>query len=289
MNKLVQLELSKIKPDPNQPRKVFLSIEALAESIKNDGLINPIEVDEDYVILTGERRFRAVTLLGWETVAVIINSTKMSPYVRLRHQLVENTQQSGGHGDGKGMNILDIAETYARLYELKTGAKYKDFDRRATHDVATYGVLAEIAREVGVAPSTVSDHLKLLTEPDFVKDDLLAGRGIAHYREVRGLSPEQTKQIKIKIAAGLYNNKEEVRAEVQLLKSFPEVGQVLVASQKQNKQSALVLGCIARLGLALGRIPALNDINSTDQTIIRNQIIWIKDLLDQYLAGRGKQ
>lgn len=65
--KITEIELSKIKPDPNQPRKEFGNLSKLSASIMKHGLIQPIEVlkinDEEFQIVDGERRFRACKLI----------------------------------------------------------------------------------------------------------------------------------------------------------------------------------------------------------------------------------
>jgi len=88
---LKYVALSKIKPDPNQPRKHFDedSIKKLAKSIKKIGILAPIIVDQDYKILFGERRYRAYKLLGMrKRIPVIVK--RIDPKERLLFQLVED-------------------------------------------------------------------------------------------------------------------------------------------------------------------------------------------------------
>ena len=63
------IQISKIRPDKDQPRKYIdpEAVEGLAESYKNQGLINPIEVDKDNVIITGELRYQAAKKAGLKT------------------------------------------------------------------------------------------------------------------------------------------------------------------------------------------------------------------------------
>ena len=62
------VKVAAIRPDPNQPRTIFEPdyILGLANSIKAEGLINPIECDPTLMIITGESRYRAVKELGWK-------------------------------------------------------------------------------------------------------------------------------------------------------------------------------------------------------------------------------
>ena len=74
---ITTIKLSQIRPDSLQPRKIFqdAQIDDLAESIKKYGLLQPILVkkqDDRYIIIAGERRYRACKKLGLEDVEVII-------------------------------------------------------------------------------------------------------------------------------------------------------------------------------------------------------------------------
>lgn len=78
-NEFMEIELSQIFANPNQPRKSFTDIEGLADSIKQSGLIQPIAVSktpQGYMIISGERRFQAHKLVGLKTIkAHIIQAT----------------------------------------------------------------------------------------------------------------------------------------------------------------------------------------------------------------------
>lgn len=69
--KLVKAKLSEIIPYPNNPRKNDNAVEAVAESIRQCGYVQPIVVDEGMVVLAGHTRLKALKLLGWEDVPVI--------------------------------------------------------------------------------------------------------------------------------------------------------------------------------------------------------------------------
>ncbi len=83
--------IDEIYPNPNQPRKHFNenALNELADSIREHGLINPITVDDDGMILAGERRFRACTKLGMREVPVV----RMNGSLEI--SLVENLQRQG--------------------------------------------------------------------------------------------------------------------------------------------------------------------------------------------------
>lgn len=111
---VVELNLKDIRPNPYQPRKHFdeEALLELSESIKNDGLIQPIVVSEDidgYILIAGERRLRASKLAKLKTIkAIVINSDehKMREYA-----LLENIQR-------ENLNSIELAEAYVQLLEL---------------------------------------------------------------------------------------------------------------------------------------------------------------------------
>ncbi|MGE3819745.1 MAG: ParB/RepB/Spo0J family partition protein, partial [Isosphaeraceae bacterium] len=92
-----QIAIDRIERDPTQPREDFDAdaLERLAQSLKTRGLLQPLRVRWDagldrYVILCGERRWRAARMAGLESLACVIIEGDLSPQERLAVQLVEN-------------------------------------------------------------------------------------------------------------------------------------------------------------------------------------------------------
>ena len=115
------VELSKIRPNANQPRRDFDqgALEELAASIKKYGVLQPIVVakvsqetargmDVDYEIIAGERRWRAAKLAGLPHIPVIVRDDLEAKNMKLEVALVENLQR-------ENLNVLEEAEAYARL------------------------------------------------------------------------------------------------------------------------------------------------------------------------------
>jgi len=102
-----QIPLLAIKPDPTQPRKEFddEELQELAQSIHQNGLLNPITVktngDWGYIIIAGERRYRAHQILDAETIECIVNNGSNGKEL----QLVENINR-------KDLNYMELAEAY---------------------------------------------------------------------------------------------------------------------------------------------------------------------------------
>jgi len=111
---ILEIPLKEIRPNPFQPRKSFdeeLLLE-LSESIKKDGLLQPIVVTEDidgYVLIAGERRFRASKLAKLKEIrAIVLNSDEQ----RMRQfALIENIQR-------EELNAVELADAYGELIKL---------------------------------------------------------------------------------------------------------------------------------------------------------------------------
>jgi len=109
-----EVSLSIVKPNPFQPRKQFNdeSIEELSESIKSCGLIQPILVEESldggYIIIAGERRYRASKLAGLNTIQVIVKS--ISEEEKLEISLVENIQR-------ENLTPIEEAKAFKKLMD----------------------------------------------------------------------------------------------------------------------------------------------------------------------------
>jgi len=109
-----KLPITKILPDENQPRKYFAAekIASLKDSIKKHGIMNPIIVEKQgdkFLIVDGERRFRAASELHLKEVPVIIMKTS-DPISRLLEQFHIQEQHEGWTNAEKAQAILDIAE-----------------------------------------------------------------------------------------------------------------------------------------------------------------------------------
>jgi ParB family chromosome partitioning protein len=135
-----EVSLSKIKPNPNQPRQYFNDdqIEALAISISQHGLIQPIvlkPVKDYYMIISGERRYRAYKTLNYKTIPAVIRGYEDKKIDELA--LIENIQR-------EDLNPLEEARAYDTIIKEK---KYKHH---------------ELALKVGKSRSHIVNMLGLL-------------------------------------------------------------------------------------------------------------------------------
>lgn len=162
----VPIEL--IRRNPDQPRKTFddVELEALAQSIRTHGILQPImvrpmpQVDGEFQIIAGERRWRAAQRAGLHTVPVRV--VDMDDRDVLEVAILENVQRADS-------NVLEEAQGYADLMQ-------------------TFGrTQEEIAQAIGKSRSHVANLLRLLALPEGVKA-LLAGGQISagHARALLG-------------------------------------------------------------------------------------------------------
>lgn len=154
--KYFHCDISKIKPNKYQPRTHFLDddLEELSDSIRENGVIQPLIVKSEnapgiYSLIAGERRLRASKLAGLEEVPVVVMDIENDDTL-LELALIENIQRTD-------LNPLEEAEAYNNL-------------------IRKFGYTQEeTARRVGKKRSTITNALRLLNLPDFIKDDIIQG------------------------------------------------------------------------------------------------------------------
>ena len=153
-SQLKELKIIDISPDPEQPRRHFNKekLEELANSIRIHGVLQPIVVvrkNSKFLIVAGERRYRASKLAGLERVPAVVR--ELSDQNRLELSLIENIQRDN-------LNVLEMAEAYSKLRE--------QFNLTAK----------EIGERVGGrSESAVLNTLRLLKLPQIVKDYIISG------------------------------------------------------------------------------------------------------------------
>lgn len=156
--------IGKLQPDPNQLRTCFDDevIGKMAISIKNEGVINAIEVDKDFVIITGELRLRAAKIAGLKEVPVKIIE-KITTKDRLIRQMHENTHQNT-------MAPFDTARGLDKIRKLICPAAEQKA-KRGQRQGETWGI-TELARLFGKKKSYYSEMLSLLGETGELREAL---------------------------------------------------------------------------------------------------------------------
>ena len=173
---VTSLPISKIKTNPHQPRKIFdkKSLEELAASIKEKGVITPITVKVDsngYILIAGERRLRASKLIKKKQIpAYIIELTSDSEMMEVA--LIENIQR-------ENLNSIEESEAYAVLQGKFNLSQSK------------------IAVAVGKSRTTITNALRLLQLPIEVKKSISDNRiSAGHGRAILAMKTE-SKMLKL--------------------------------------------------------------------------------------------
>ena len=211
---VLQVPLSKIVPNPYQPRKEFESeaLSELADSIRQYGVLQPLLVapgkDDTYILIAGERRLRASTMAGLGTVPVIVSEYTTQQIAEIA--LIENLQR-------KDLHYLEEAEGYEKL-------------------VSIFHLTQEsMAIRVGKKQSTIANKLRLLRLPVSVRNKLhnseLTER---HARALLKLENEETqKAVLQKVLKGKLNVRQ---TEALVEKALKEAGK-----QNQKKPRLVIV------------------------------------------------
>lgn len=190
-----EVPISQIKPNPNQPRKDFDedSLQELAISIKNNGIISPITLrkisDNEYQIVAGERRYRASIIAGLEKIPAYIRDASEEQVMEMA--LIENIQR-------EDLNAIEIALSYNSL-------------------CATLNLTQEaLAERIGKKRATITNYLRLLRLPAEIqigiKNKVIE---MGHARAIAGISDAQ---MQLKIYNEVVNKQASVRQTEEMVR-----------------------------------------------------------------------
>lgn len=219
-----EIELAKIVANPDQPRRSFdeEAMQELADSIREHGVISPITLrdngDGTYMIIAGERRFRASKLAGLERIPAYIRTAKDEQV--MEWALIENIQR-------EDLDAIEIALAYQRLMD----------DYNLTQE--------RMAERVGKKRATVANYLRLLKLPAEIqvgiKDRLIE---MGHARAILGTpSPERQLALYQRILRdGLSVRKVEALAQEDRLSKNPQAKRELNPYVALGKELSLNSG-----------------------------------------------
>jgi ParB family chromosome partitioning protein len=173
---LLAIRIDAIQPDTDQPRRTFPeeSLQELRDSILQDGVIQPIEVTQigpdRYLIVHGERRWRAAHLAGLETIPAIVRRRDYDEITRFVRQLVENIQR-------EDLNDVDRAAGLLRLRDLMQEELLAATTEEVPSDQpwARKITWAKIGKRLGYSRQRIHQLIQLLKLPDEIKDDVRSG------------------------------------------------------------------------------------------------------------------
>ncbi|WP_257941897.1 chromosome partitioning protein [Campylobacter lari] len=245
--RIEEIDIDLISPNPYQPRKKFdtQALEELAGSIKEYGLIQPVVVfkkDEfDYILIAGERRFRACKLLEKEQIkAVVLNVDD----IKLRElALIENIQR-------ENLNPIELAHSYKELLEI--------------HDI-TQEKLADLIHK---SRPQIANTLRLLNLNEQTQNFIIEGKiSQGHAKVLVGLEKEEEKMI----VDTIIGQKLNVRDTEKLIKNFKNTNQ-LEKNTTSNKQYQSIVNLkekIESLGLKVNAKDLKITINFENEDEVR--------------------
>jgi ParB family chromosome partitioning protein len=213
-SEVMDLFVSQIEPDKNQPRKNFddHTLEELALSIRQHGVIQPIlvrDINEGkmYQIIAGERRWRAAKIVGLEKIPAIVR--EYNKVDRMAVSLIENIQR-------ENLNPLEEAQAIQSLLE------------------ECYMTHGQVAENLGRSRTTVTNLLRLLALTDRVKEMIISGLlEMGHARALLSLSSEQ----QIEVAEIIIRKSLSVRETEKLVQNMniPSQHQITKLSPQFDK------------------------------------------------------
>lgn len=204
---IVEISLKDIRANPYQPRKFFdeNSLHELGLSIKTDGLIQPIIVTEDidgYIIIAGERRYRASKLMKLKTIRAIVfnsNEEKMRQFA-----LIENIQRDE-------LNAIELADAYSELIKLHS----------ITHE--------ELSTVIHKSRTHITNTLRLLQLSSKTKKALIEKKITAgHARVLVGLEDKEQQLV----VNSIIGQKLSVRDAEQMVKGMKVKSPILLNNKK---------------------------------------------------------
>ena len=246
-NSVIEVDINKIEPGVGQPRKNFdrEKIEALAESIKEHGIIQPLIVTKEndlYYIIAGERRWRAARVAGIKKVPVIEREASTKEVVELA--LIENIQR-------EDLNPVEEAEAYNKLIK----------DYSMTQE--------QVATVVGKSRPAVANMLRLLNLSKEVRNMLISGEiSVGQARPLLAIdkAKEQNEVAKYVVKAELNARQIEQYVKKYLNKKEKNVEKEKINVDAVNKQEIKYVQ--DKLRASLGTKVTLNDKNGKGKITI---------------------
>ena len=196
-----EVEMDQIFANPNQPRSHFDedALSELATSIRELGVISPITLrkndDGTYLIIAGERRFRASKLVGLTTIPAYVRTAADEQVVEMA--LIENIQR-------EDLNAIEIALTFYRLME-----EYKLTQER-------------LSERVGKKRATIANYLRLLRLPAEIQMGIKNKKiDMGHARAILGINDPA---VQLHLYESIVQNDFTVRKVEELVRLFLETG-----------------------------------------------------------------
>jgi ParB family transcriptional regulator, chromosome partitioning protein len=226
------IPLAQISPNQDQPRGSWdmERLEELAQSIRANGLIQPITVcklgPQKYSLIAGERRWRAARIAGLAEIPALVRTVEQSRVLELA--LIENIQR-------EDLNPIETAVAFARLIE----------QHKLSHE--------QVAERTGKDRSSVTNFLRLLKLPREVQEDL--GRGDISMGHARALLGLPTPQAQRQAAQRILDQRLSVRETEKLVKELTSAKPTGQAKEKGSGEPLIdpnIRAALEEMQAALG-------------------------------------
>ncbi|MDR1161340.1 MAG: ParB/RepB/Spo0J family partition protein [Tannerellaceae bacterium] len=218
-----EIELSKIQPNPDQPRTFFdeEALEELATSVRAIGIIQPITLKEvspdSYMIISGERRYRASLMAGLNSIPAYVKTAADENVVEMA--LIENIQR-------EDLNSIEIALAYQKLIDV-----YKLTQEK-------------LSERVGKKRTTIANYLRLLKLPAGIQMSLKDKKiDMGH---ARALIPVENAKVQLALFEQIMSDGLSVRAVEDMVRRiaagedlFSEKGKEKESKSKSNRKPTL--------------------------------------------------
>lgn len=236
------IDINLIRANTNQPRKQFdkEKINELASSIKEHGIIQPLLVvkkDDDYIIVAGERRYRAAIVAGLKEIPVIVKEYSEKEISEVA--LIENLQR-------EDLNEIEKATAYNELKE-------------------SFNMTQEdIAKRLGTSRASIANTLRLLSLSDVVKDALRENKiSAGHARAILSVEEEYREEfLELIISKNL-----SVRESEKLAKEF-KGKEKEKPIKKEKKENPYIKDLENRLSFTFGTKVKLKDNGNNKGSIV---------------------
>jgi len=205
------LDLGSLRPNPYQPRKYFAEekMKELAASIKDHGVFQPIIVKKDikgYIIIAGERRFRAAQKAGLKKIPAIVR--EFNDVLMMEYALIENLQR-------EDLTPIEEADAYRTLIKKLNLTQEK------------------LAEKIGKSRTHIANTMRLLQLPRYVQDLIESNRiSVGHAKVLAGLKDEE---IILQLAMVIEEKQISVRELEELIRKLTSE-----EANKKNKNNKII-------------------------------------------------
>jgi len=226
---LKEIDIKKIKRNPKNPRYIFeeKALKELAETIKLQGIIHPIEIDEHTMIICGERRWRAAKIAGLKKIPCTIMKG-LSDFQKLQRQYIENAQ----HQD---LNIVEKGRAFKNMLKYKKEELLLDRDSKHKTEYHSKGI-KELSEQVGETPWTIREAICLVDEQKIITEAIEKDKiPYTHIIQANKIDdPALRDRVKEKILNNDFISREILKETINMIEDIPKYAKNLLSKSGEE-------------------------------------------------------